>query len=135
MTKSKSCLFVTMCLFLLLSGCPISCPIWNAPEAIDRYSSLSTFKGIDIYVWQDPVSNEVLCGILPGTNRYKTEVDYELLYEQPIDLQTAQSIISNYPSDTYFFVSSIAHAITFEQQAKVEQLFSALSVKHISYFW
>lgn len=64
----------------------------NDIREFDQYYSLSTFKGIEIYCWQN--ENKWFSGAMSGTNRNKTSM--EILSLSPASLSKMRSIIESY---------------------------------------
>lgn len=79
-------------------------PFWLGITAADRaklnelrtqypeYFELSSFKGIEIYVWQI-VPDSYQCGIMSGTNRNKT--DSEIASLNPLTIEEAKLILDS----------------------------------------
>lgn len=128
----KSLIYIAMLsLSLTISACQEPSSSLHSPEAIERYSHISTFKGLEVYVWFDQATEQILVGMLPGTNRNKTEADYQTLYEQPIDLPTAQDVLSRYDADSTVFVMNLGQPLTQQQK---EQVMTRLG-EHLQYMW
>ncbi len=62
-------------------------------EKCPEYFDLSTFKGLEVYVWQ-MAPNSYSCGVLPGTNREKTLE--EMLNLQGATIEEMRTILSTY---------------------------------------
>ena len=63
------------------------------PESIPtRYLNLNTFKGLEVYVWEE--SGQMYCGLMSGTNANKTEAQIEAL--PPVSLDTMRRILETY---------------------------------------
>ena len=63
------------------------------PESIPtRYLNLNTFKGLEVYVWEE--SGQMYCGLMSGTNANKTEAQIEAL--PPVSLDTMRKILETY---------------------------------------
>ena len=79
-------------------------PFWLGITAADRaklnglraqypeYFELSSFKGIEIYVWQTAAAS-YQCGIMSGTNRNKT--DSEIASLNPLTIEEAKLILDS----------------------------------------
>ena len=62
-------------------------------EKYPEYFDLSTFKGLELYVWQMG-PNSYSCGVLPGTNREKTLE--ELMKLKGVTIAEMRTILSTY---------------------------------------
>lgn len=60
-----------------------------------EYYNLDTFKGIEVYVWQNE-NGEYRCGALSGTNRGKTIEELTALAENSATIDEMKSILSSY---------------------------------------
>lgn len=60
-----------------------------------EYYNLDTFKGIEVYVWQNE-NGEYRCGALSGTNRGKTIEELTALAENSATIKEMKSILSSY---------------------------------------
>lgn len=58
----------------------------------EEYLGVSTFKGLEVYVWDD--DGQLWCGVLPGTNRTKSEEEIEAL--TLVSLDTMKYILDTY---------------------------------------
>ena len=64
-----------------------------------EYYNLDTFKGIEVYVWQNE-NGEYRCGALSGTNRGKTIEELTALAENSATIDEMKSILSSYETTT-----------------------------------
>ena len=62
-----------------------------------EYYNLDTFKGIEVYVWQND-DGEYRCGALSGTNRGKTIEELTALAENSATIDEMRSILASYKS-------------------------------------
>ena len=60
-----------------------------------EYYNLDTFKGIEVYVWQNE-DGEYRCGAMSGTNRGKTIEEYTALAENSASIEEMKSILASY---------------------------------------
>lgn len=60
-----------------------------------EYYNLDTFKGIEVYIWQNE-NGEYRCGALSGTNRGKTIEELTALAENSATIKEMKSILSSY---------------------------------------
>lgn len=103
----KRFLVIVMILICLcgFSGCRETAASSEIPVI---YTTLSGFKGIEMYIWESEEGYQ--CGFLEGTNRNKTEEDYAVLYDNPVTLQEAAEILKGYPKEMYVFVIPLTEA-------------------------
>lgn len=60
-----------------------------------EYYNLDTFKGIEVYVWQNE-DGEYRCGAMSGTNRGKTIEELIALAENSASIKEMKSILASY---------------------------------------
>ena len=60
-----------------------------------EYYNLDTFKGIEVYVWQNE-DGEYRCGAMSGTNRGKTIEELIALAENSASIEEIKSILASY---------------------------------------
>lgn len=60
-----------------------------------EYYNLDTFKGIEVYVWQNE-NGEYRCGAMSGTNRGKTIEELIALADNSSTIKEMKSILSSY---------------------------------------
>lgn len=60
-----------------------------------EYFNLSTFKGLEVYVWQMSGSS-YYCGVLEGTNRLKTEEEIQALMMNGATIEEMKEILAVY---------------------------------------
>ncbi len=95
-----------------------------------EYYDLSTFKGLEVYVWQE-AEDTFLCGVMEGTNRNKTDEEIAALAENPATVEEMKMILSSYgiPYDNIFIApcrqlySDYYYTIDEAYQKKVNALF------------
>ncbi len=63
-----------------------------------EYYNLDTFKGIEVYVWQDE-DGEYRCGAMSGTNRGKTIEELTALADNSTTIAEMKTILSSYETD------------------------------------
>lgn len=93
-------LFICLVVIILLVSCGISSkenPITDIEleelkEKYPEYFEMSDFKGIEVYVWQ-MAENSYRCGMLPGTNRLKTNEEILALQHKSLSIEEAKAIL------------------------------------------
>ena len=60
-----------------------------------EYYNLDTFKGIEVYVWQNE-DGEYRCGAMSGTNRGKTIEELNSWAENSASIKEMKSILASY---------------------------------------
>ena len=60
-----------------------------------EYYNLDTFKGIEVYVWQNE-NGEYRCGAMSGTNRGKTIEELIALADNSSTIKEMKSILASY---------------------------------------
>ena len=63
-----------------------------------EYYNLDTFKGIEVYVWQNE-DGEYRCGAMSGTNRGKTIEEYTALAENSATIDEMKKILKSYKNE------------------------------------
>ena len=63
-----------------------------------EYYNLDTFKGIEVYVWQNE-DGEYRCGAMSGTNRGKTIEELNSLAENSATIDEMKKILKSYKSE------------------------------------
>lgn len=63
-----------------------------------EYYGQETFKGLEVYVWQEP-DGGYRCGVLPGTNRNKTAEEITGLTRNGATIEQMKEILSSYDLD------------------------------------
>lgn len=58
-----------------------------------EYFELSSFKGIEVYVWQMS-EDSYHCGMMSGTNRNKTDEEIWDLAKKPLSIEEAKMILN-----------------------------------------
>ena len=64
-------------------------------EQFPQYYDLSAFKGLEVYVWS-MAEGSWCCGILPGTNRNKTQEEIWDLGFHGVSVQDMKEILASY---------------------------------------
>jgi len=103
----------------------------NSEKAIELYSNQETFKGLEVYVWQSQDNQGLYFGVLKGTNHVKNEDDFQLLYDNPIDLETIKEIFNSYPEDTFISLGGIEQALSEEVLNLLKEEFKELKQKDV----
>jgi hypothetical protein len=73
---------------------------WNSKKdqsletQFPEYYGLDTFKGLEVYVWEE--TGGYMCGVLPGTNRNKTEEEIIGLTRNGASFGQMKEILSSY---------------------------------------
>lgn len=72
-------------------------------EQFPQYYDLSTFKGLEVYVWS-LAEGSYSCGVLPGTNRNKTQEEIRELGMHGVSVSDMKEILAAYgiPDDEVF---------------------------------
>jgi len=99
----------------------------------DLYKNLSAFKGLELYVLVDSKIEEILCGLLEGTNRNKTEEDFKIIRDNPVSVERMAYILGTYPKETYVFVQGIEKPLTEEIKTYLKNYFDKLHMPNINY--
>lgn len=127
----KKVLLVVLSVFMLiLTGCESS-EVRELREKYPGYFQLDTFKGIELYVWET-AEGSYHCGMMTGTNRYKTDEEIWELFSSSVNPGEAKTILSTYPDDTYVSIipviqpaSSYSYEIDDSYQKKIAEVFGA----------
>ncbi len=99
-------------------------------ERFPEYYDLSTFKGLEVYVWQ-MAEDTYSCGVMEGTNRNKTHEEIAALARNPATIEEMKVILSSYgiPYDNIFIApcrqlySDYYYTIDEAYQKKINALF------------
>ncbi len=99
-------------------------------ERFPEYFDLSTFKGLEVYVWQ-MAEDTYSCGVMEGTNRNKTHEEIAALARNPATIEEMKVILSSYgiPYENIFIApcrqlySDYYYTIDEAYQKKVNALF------------
>jgi hypothetical protein len=127
-------LIISLLILAALPGCSSRNAHINSEEAVSLYSQLSGFKGIELYVWKDTVTNQLYCGMLEGTNRNKEQSDFDTLYKNPLDIAKAKDILRTYKNDMYVFIGSIGEKLSKDDIKTLKNHFEDLKMKNLTYF-
>ncbi len=84
----------------------------DSPEAINIYSNLSGFKGLELYVWTDSKTSKVYCGLLEGTNRNKVEKDYKIVRDNPVTVEKMAEILDGYNKDMFVIIIGLDEVLS-----------------------
>ncbi|MBR2912651.1 MAG: hypothetical protein IKC40_01865 [Oscillospiraceae bacterium] len=95
-----------------------------------EYFNLSTFKGLEVYVWQMSGSS-YYCGVLEGTNRLKTEEEIQALMMNGATIEEMKEILAVYgigKNEIFIMpvsnpVSSYWYEIDQDYRRKIEAMF------------
>ena len=124
-----------LCAFIALSALLCACGrrgavdapdgAWELPkdgeplaERVPQYFDLSTFKGLEVYVWS-MAEGSYRCGVLAGTNRNKTWEEIMDLSLHSVSVEEMKQILASYdiPDEEVFLlachqpISSFAYEI------------------------
>ena len=64
-------------------------------EQYPEYFNLSTMKGLELYLWRAD-DNNVYCGLLPGTDRVKTNDEIRVMETRGVLPEEMRDIMSTY---------------------------------------
>lgn len=89
-----------ICLAFTLVIALVACSdVSNTEEELQakfpEYFDLSTAKGLEVYVWQT-AGDTYYCGVLPGTNRHKTDEEISNLETNGATVEEMKAILSYY---------------------------------------
>lgn len=102
----------------------------DTSEAVNMYSHLSGFKGLELYVWTDNKTNQVYCGLLDGTNRNKNENDYKIVRDNPVTVETMTAILGGYNKDMFVIIIGLDEVLSI---ATLKSHFDKLQMPNIVY--
>lgn len=85
-------LLVLPLLLLGFNGCSTMTSQYH--EDFSEYYNVGTFKGLELYAWQDDGS--WYSGLIFGTNRLKTVEEIERLQDNPCPIKAMKDILSTY---------------------------------------
>ena len=92
MKKLIVLVLILICIFSLV-GCDST--RMDLQSRFPEYYNLETFKGIEVYVWQEE-NGEYQCGALSGTNRNKTIDEISNLTKNSATIKEMRVILSSY---------------------------------------
>ncbi len=95
MKKLLELILILVCVFSIV-GCNNTTK--NLQTKFPEYYNLDTFKGIEIYLWQND-NGEYLCGAMMGTNRNKTFEEISALANKGATVEQMKTILSSYNID------------------------------------
>ena len=105
----------------------------NTPEAINMYSHLTGFKGLELYVWTDNKTNQVFCGLLEGTNRNKNEQDYKIVRDNPVTIEKITTILGDYNKDMFVIIIGLDEVLSQNTITILKSYFDKLQMPNILY--
>ena len=105
----------------------------DSPEAINIYSHLSGFKGLELYVWTDNKTSQVFCGLLEGTNRNKEEKDYKIVRDNPVTVEKMADILGGYSKDMFVIIIGLDDALSQSTITVMKSHFDKLQMPNILY--
>ena len=105
----------------------------DSPEAINIYSHLSGFKGLELYIWTDTKTNQVCCGLLEGTNRNKNEQDYKIIRNNPVTVEKMTEILGGYSKDMFVIVIGLDDDLSQSTIMMLKSHFDKLQMPNILY--
>ena len=105
----------------------------DSPEAINIYSHLSGFKGLELYVWTDNKTNQVFCGLLEGTNRNKNEQDYKIVLNNPVTVEKMTEILGCYSKDMFVIIIGLDEVLSQSTILMLKSHFDKLQMPSILY--
>jgi len=92
MKKLVTLVLILLCI-LGITGCQPQA--MTLQQKFPEYYNLSTFKGLEVYVWQVSEDN-YYCGLMTGTNRLKTEEEKNSLIRNGATIEEMKAILSSY---------------------------------------
>ncbi len=95
-----------------------------------EYYNLDTFKGIEVYVWQDE-DGEYRCGAMSGTNRGKTIEELTALAENSVTIKEMKSILSSYKIEKDSIIIQVMNPLS----GDVEATFMNKKEYEMNYYW
>jgi len=105
----------------------------DSPEAINIYSHLSGFKGLELYVWTDNKTNQVCCGLLEGTNRNKGEQDFKIVRNNPVTIEKMAEILGGYSKDMFVIIIGLDDVLSQSTIIMLKSHFDKLQIPDILY--
>jgi hypothetical protein len=105
----------------------------NTPEAVNMYSHLSGFKGLELYVWTDNKTNQSYCGLLEGTNRNKNEQDYKIIRDNPVTVERMKEILGSYDKDMFVIIIGLDKSLSTDTITVLKSYFDNLQMPNILY--
>ena len=105
----------------------------DSPEAINIYSHLSGFKGLELYVWTDDKTSQVFCGLLEGTNRNKDEKDYKIVRDNPVTVEKMAEILGGYNKDMFVIIIGLDDVFSQSTITVLKSHFDKLQMPNILY--
>ena len=88
-------LFLLSIVFISLIGCGQSNNERNIElikKQCPEYFELSSFKGIEVYVWETE-DGAYRCGMMSGTNRMKTDSEIQALEQKSLSITEAKMVL------------------------------------------
>ncbi len=102
--KKRIALVLALVFLLALTSCAGPAAEVSTTQVFDQeelrqkfpeYFDLNTAKGLEVYVWQ-LAENSYSCGVLPGTNRNKTNEEIWGLMTKSASIEEMKAILSTY---------------------------------------
>lgn len=134
MKKIFLCTLLAVFMLAAFCGCSSQGNEVNSDKAVDLYSHLSGFKGIELYVWKTK-TGEIRCGMLEGTNRNKGDADFAVLYDHPVTIPKSKEILKNYQSNMYVFIQNIGSPLSKEDMQNIKAQYDELKMENLTYFF
>ena len=93
---------------------PLICFCGCTGEDYSIYYNLDTFKGLEVYCWEID-DGEWRCGLMPGTNRNKTDEEIAFLQnEYPCSLKEMNKILKTYSDEDR--ISAVVLVVDYPQK-------------------
>jgi len=130
MKKTFIILLILICVTTLTT---CSLPKINTSEAVNIYSDLSGFKGLELYVWIDNKTNQVYCGLMEGTNREKNEQDFKIILNNPVTVDKMKEILASYDKDMFVIIIGLDASLSSDTVAILKSYLDNLQMPNILY--
>jgi len=125
MKKIFIALLIVICIVTLVA---CNTPKINTPEAVNMYSHLTGFKGLELYVYTDSKTSHVYCGLLEGTNRNKDEQDYKIIRDNPVTVEKMAEILDGYNKNMFIIIIGLDEALSQNTISTLKSHFSKLQM-------
>ena len=123
-------LLVLICIAIFISCGTLKT---DTPEAVNIYSHLTGFKGLELYVWTDTKTNQVFCGLLEGTNRNKNEQDFKIVRSNPVTIEKMGEILGGYNKDMFVIIIGLDDVLSQSTIMMLKSHFDKLQMPDILY--
>lgn len=100
----------------------------------NKYENLSTSKGLELYVWKDGATDGICCGLLPGTNRMKSTNEFDVLRQNPINIDQMLDVLQSYKNDTYVFVIKLDNMLSEDELRQIKDKLGTIDMPNIVVF-